>query len=274
MGASDRHYFAWLGAALEQFEAQTGALSTLRREARPLALWSFGEQRISPPIAFIRDTLGLDSTRVWLFDKFPRQSGVATRDINALEDLPAESCDGLTLFRASLFIEDPERFLSQARRLLRSGGLAFIDWLHGLSDAPVLTLGGRPRDPDVASSYKTTYADPQFLAEFPDEFAAFVRHVNRPPFWANVEQPGRPVALCERIRRLMGRGSHRRVDTANYLESLRLELGGVGGHLIEPSLMAQHFKVVFRHARYLYPVTKRFNLHLLTVLSPVGRRVA
>jgi hypothetical protein len=35
--------------------------------------------------------------------------------------------------------------------------------------------------------------------------------------------------------------------------------------------MEQHFKVVFRHARYLYPHVGKFNLYLLTILEPVGK---
>ncbi|MBI4589766.1 MAG: hypothetical protein HY725_13090, partial [Candidatus Rokubacteria bacterium] len=52
---------------------------------------------------------------------------------------------------------------------------------------------------------------------------------------------------------------------------LRAELARAGKHLIEPGLMEQHFKVVFRHARYFYPLVKKFNLYLLTVLRPVGK---
>ena len=35
--------------------------------------------------------------------------------------------------------------------------------------------------------------------------------------------------------------------------------------------MEQHFKVVFRHARYFYPHVRKFNLYLLTALEPVGK---
>ncbi len=40
--------------------------------------------------------------------------------------------------------------------------------------------------------------------------------------------------------------------------------------MVEPALMEEFFKVVFRDARYLYPLSKKFHLYLLTVLRPVG----
>ena len=57
---------------------------------------------------------------------------------------------------------------------------------------------------------------------------------------------------------------------AAYLDTLKETLGRTGKHLIEPEALGACFKVVFRNARYLYPLTRKFHLHLLTVLRPVG----
>jgi SAM-dependent methyltransferase len=270
LGVSDRWHFEWLTEALGRFEAEQGALGALRREGRPLDLWCFAGQRLDPPLAWLRDTLGAERTRVAFFDKFAGVPGVRAHDLNDLGALPAASCDVFTLLRASMFVEDPGRFLAGLRRLLRPGGLAVIDWLHGLSDAPVLDLRGDPRYGGGPTPYRTTYCDPRFLQEFPQDFAAFLRHVNRPPAWANLERPGRPVPWGERLSRWAGGGPRRAVTPETYLETLRAELERAGKHLIEPGLMEQHFKVAFRHARYLYPMVRKFNLYLLTVLEPVG----
>jgi len=196
---------------------------------------------------------------------------VRAQDINALENIPGNSCDAFTLFRASLFITYPPTFLAQAWRLLRPGGIVVVDWLHGLSDAPVLDLGTGPHYERVALPYLTTYGDPQLLAEFHTEFEAFIRHVNRPPWWVNVEQPGAQLPVAARVKRLFGGGPRRHVTPATYLDTLRAELNRVGKHFIEPALMEQYFKVVFRHGRYFYPFVRKFNLYVLTVLQPVGK---
>ena len=146
-----------------------------------------------------------------------------------------------------------------------------MDWLHGLSDAPVLDLRGDPRYGDGPTPFTTTYADPQFLVDFPEEFEALIRHVNRPPAWSNPDSPGAPVAIPARLRRMLGGGAKRSLALPTYLDALRTDLRRADKFLIEPDLMEQYFKVVFRHARYFYPVVRKFNLYLLTVLEPVGK---
>ena len=37
-----------------------------------------------------------------------------------------------------------------------------------------------------------------------------------------------------------------------------------------PATLGSCFEVAFRDVRYLYPLTGKFHLHLLTVLRPVG----
>ncbi len=271
MGISNHYHFAWLCGALQQFEKEQAPLATLRQENRDVVLWCFGERRETPPIGFLRDTLGRQRTCGTFFDKFPTEPGVRLQDINTLENLPDNSCDVLTLFRASCFITDPPRFLSSARRLLKPGGIAIIDWLHGLSDAPVLDLGGDPRHGSSPTPFLTTYVDAGFLTDFLPEFHAFLRHVNDPPSWVNLERPGTPVPLRERIRRALGSDPRHHVSRGDYVETLRAELERAGKHLIEPGLMELYFKVVFRHARYFYPMVKKFNLYLLTALRPVGK---
>lgn len=271
MGISDRHHFTWLRDAVEQFERQTDRLAAVKSATKRRHLWCLGGQRVDPAIEYIRDTLGRGDTSLEFFDKFPRVPGVVEVDLNALDVLPDDACDVLVVFRASYFVADPQRFLGGVRRLLRPGGLAFVDWLHGLSDAPVLDLRGDPRYGGGSTPFMTTYADHRFLMEFPQEFEAFIRHVNRPPAWTNPDSPGAPVAVAARVWRMLGGGVKRSLTLATYLDALRTDVSRAGKFLIEPDLMEQYFRVVFRHARYFWPVVRKFNLYLLTVLEPVGK---
>lgn len=272
MGISDRHHFGWIREALAQFDAETGTLSALHdRRAEPV-LWAFGAQGLDPVLEWIADTIGAPPTRVALFDKFPSDQGRARRlDINALEGLPDDACDVVTLIRASYFIDDPAAFLANLRRILRPGGLAVIDWLHGMSNAPVLDLRGDPRHGDSSTPYRTTYIDQQMVRTFAAEFHALIRHVNRPPWRANVDSPGIPLRLATRVRRLLEGGLRRDLTLETYIATCRADLTRAGKHLIEPALMEQYFKVAFRHAHYFYRDVRKFNLYLLTVLVPVGR---
>jgi SAM-dependent methyltransferase len=270
VGISDRYHFDWLTGALQRFEAEQGALAALSHEPGRHAIWCVAGRREIPPIAFLRDSLGSARTDVLFFDKFATEPEVRPLDLNALEDLPDAACDVLALFRSSYFISDPPRFLGQARRVLRPGGLAVIDWLHGVSDAPVLGVEG---DEGYGGSAPrlTTYCDPHFPREFRGEFESFLRHVNRPPAWVNVEKPGTAVPFRERVRRTFWGGPRGSVSAEAYGEALRGALQREGKHFIGPELMEQHFKVLFRDARYFYRDVKKFNLFLLTVLAPVGK---
>lgn len=228
-------------------------------------------QRLDPPLSWIVTALGADPTHVEFFDKFPSDSTVTALDLNELGQLPDDAYDVVTLFRGSYFITDPPSFLAGARRILRPGGIFIADWLHGLSDAPVLDLRGDPGYGGGSTPFMTTYADPQMLREFPGEFGAFIRHVNRPPGWVDVERPGAPVPIATRVARVLGAGPRGDLTVETYLDACRTALGRAGKHLIEPALMEQYFKVVYRHARYFFPLVKKFNLYLLTVLEPVGK---
>ncbi len=184
--------------------------------------------------------------------------GVVAADLNALGDIPADSCDVLVMTRASYMIEDPPAFLRHTRRITRPGGLLVIDWVHGSAETPALDLPGGHEYDGRAYPFRTTYCDAEFLAEFAGEFGTFLRHVNRP-------------AIGERVRRLLGGGARRDVTVATYLDTLREALRQAGKHLVEPDSLEPCFKVVFRDARYFYPLTGKFYLHLLTVLRPVGK---
>ena len=271
MGVSDRHYFAWLTQALERFERESGELRATGARPGPVELWVLAGPQMNPPIEFLRDGLGRERTTVRLLDKFARLPGVTAVDFNALDAIPADACDALFMSRASYMVEDPGAFLVHTRRILRPGGLMIVDWLHGSSDAPALTLPGHHEYAGGAYSFCTTYCDPESLDEFGAEFGALIRHVNRPPWWTNPERPGAPLPIGERLRRLLGGGPRREITRETYLGTLRAELGREGKHLVEPEALAPHFKVLFRDARYLYPITGKFYLHLLTVLRPVGK---
>ena len=271
MGVSDRYYFVWLREALERFEGESGQFAILRREGRPLELWVLAGSRMTPPTDFVLNALGRETTTVRLLDKFARTAGVSPIDFNALDGVAENSCDVLFMTRASYMIEHPSSFLRDARRMVRPGGLVIIDWLHGFSDAPVLDLPGHHEYDGRRYPFLSTYCDPTFLSEFSRDFEAFLRHVNLPPWWVNLERPGAPLPVGERIRRLLGARPRRQVALTTYLEALRGELSRAGKHLIEPPLLEQYFKVVFRHARYFYPLVGKFNLYAVTVLRPVGK---
>jgi SAM-dependent methyltransferase len=271
LGVSDRYYFDWLVGALDRFEAERGLLAALSRERRAPDLWCLAETKLTPAVERLRDALGREPVAVRFFDKFSGAPGVERVDLNALDALPDNACDVLTLFRASYFIADPPRTLDQFRRILRPGGLAVVDWLHGCSDAPVLDFPLDPRCGGTPSPLLTTYVDPHLLAEFPAEFEAFIGHVNRPPRHVNLDRPGTPLPLAEQVRRLVTRAPSRHVSRAGYVDTLRDDLARAGKHLVEPALLEQFFKVVCRDARYLYRDTGKFNLYLLTVLQPVGK---
>jgi hypothetical protein len=134
-----------------------------------------------------------------------------------------------------------------------------VDWVHGAAHAPLLDLPGAHQYGDHMVRFRTTYADPAALAEFPHEFGAFIGHVNRPP------RPGPLGAL----RSLVAHPPAGGLSEATYIDALRAEVERAGGHLIEAGLMEEHFKVAFRDARYLHRLTGKFYLYLLTVLRPV-----
>lgn len=271
MGISDPYYFAWLREALGRFEAESQCLAAMRKDGRPLGLWVLAGRRMNSPVDFVVNALGRENTTVRFLDKFAHLPDVSPVDFNALDDIPGNSCDVLLMTRASYMVEGPGSFLLNARRIIRPGGLMIVDWLHGFSDAPVLHLPGHHEYDGRVCPFLTTYCDPTFLSEFSGEFEAFLRHVNRPPWWVNLKAPGTRAPLRERVKRLLGRGPRRNVTIGNFLETMGAELERAGKHLIEPDLLEQSFKVAFRDARYFYPWVKRFNLHLLTVLRPVGK---
>jgi SAM-dependent methyltransferase len=195
-------------------------------------------------------------------------------DLNELGTLPENAYDLVTLSRSSMFIAEPERFLADLARVLRPGGLAVIDWLHGISHAPLLSMPGEPRYGEHVAQFRGTYADGRFLAEYPREFDAFIRHVNRPPWWADESNVKRSWAVG--LRCALKRGGRRAgpakpLTLEGYLPALDAALVGNGKHLIGAATMESHFKVLFRHARYFYPHVKKFNLYLLTVLTPITK---
>jgi SAM-dependent methyltransferase len=257
LGVSDRHYFAWLREALERFERESGELAAIGA-VRHVDFWVLAGSRTNPAIEFMRDALGSGRTTVQWLDRFDRAPGVIAADMNMLGDLPEDSCDVLMMTRASYLLEDGSAFLREARRLLRPGGLLLIDWLHGSAETATLGLPGQHVYEGRAYPFHTTYCDRESLTEFAGEFDALIKHVNRP-------------TLPQRLDRMFGRGSPRSLTRAAYLDTLREALAGAGKRLLEADDLSPYFKVLFRDARYLHPLTKKFYLYVLTVLRPVGK---
>ena len=269
MGVSDGHYFGWLRGALERFEKGSGLLDGIRRhEAHPV-FWVLAGGAPNPATDFVAGALGSRAT-VRFLDRFAEEPGVMRADFNALGELRAGACDVLMMTRASYMVEDPRAFLSGARRLLRPGGIMIVDWVHGSADAPVLDLPGVHEYEGQRYRFWTTYADPAFVAEFPAEFEAFIGHVNRPPWRANVGAPGSRLPIGAALKRLVGGGPRRGVTAATYIDAMRVDLARAGGHLVGPDVMEEFFKVAFRDACYLNRLSGKFYLYLLTVLRPVG----
>jgi SAM-dependent methyltransferase len=257
LGVSDRHYFAWLAGALERFERDSGELCATGA-GRPVDLWVLAGARTNPAIELARDALGRSRTAVRWLDRFERGPEVVPADFNALGEIAGDACDVLMMTRASYMIEDPAAFLGEARRLLRPGGLLVIDWLHGSAETPALDLPGHHEYDGRRYPFRTTYCDAESLTDFAAEFGALIRHANRP-------------TLRQRLRHPLGGTAPDPLTTATYLPTLRDRLARAGKHLVEPAALQPAFKVLFRDARYLYPVTKKHYLYLLTVLRPVGK---
>jgi SAM-dependent methyltransferase len=272
LGVSDRPYFAWLRAALERYEQRSGELAALGGARSPVALWVLAGARTNPSIEFLRAALGTEHTAVRFLDRFADDPGVERLDFNDLKGVPDDSCDVLMMSRAAYMITAAEEFLDHVRRIVRPGGMAVVDWLHGNADAPVLDLPGEHDYGRCRAPFLTTYCDPQFVAEFPAEFDAFLRHVNRRPSWVDLEAPGRRLPLALRLRRLLSpRREGPLITRANCLEAMRGALSRAGKRLIEPETMAEYFTIQFREARYFHPLAGKFHLYLLTVLRPVGK---
>jgi len=272
LGVSDRPYFAWLRAALERYEARWGHLAALGRQRSRLDLWVLAGARMNPSIEFVRAALGPDRTSVRFMDRFAEDPDVERVDFNDLKGVPDDACDVLVMSRAAYMITVAEEFLDHARRIVRPDGVVIVDWLHGVADAPVLHLPGEHDYGRHRAPFLTTYCDPQFIAEFPGEFDAFLRHVNRPPWWLNSRASGRRPPLARWAQRLLsGRREGPAITRDNCLEAMRAALGRAGKRLVEPETMAQYFTIRFREARYFYPLSKKFHLYLLTVLQPVGK---
>ena len=269
MGVSDRHYFAWLTGALTRFGRESGELHTIAGSGGA-DLMVLAGARPNPAIAFVRDALGGGRASVRWLDRFERGPDVERVDFNALDSMPDSVCDVLMMTRASYMITEPTTFLRHTRRMLRPGGLMIIDWLHGAADAPRLDLPGHHEYEGWPHPFLTTYVDEESIAEYAPEFEALIRDVNRPPSWADVERPGGRVPMARRVRRLIQRAPQGTLTRAAYVHTLKEALRRTGKHLIEPETLGPFFKVVFRDARYLYPLTRKFHLHLLTVLRPVG----
>ena len=138
---SDRHYFGWLADALGGFERATGEISAAAAGTRA-ELWVLAGARMNPAIEIVRDALGAERTAIRFLDRFQRGPDVTAVDVNELGAIPDDACDVLMMTRASYMVQEPRAFLAGLSRIVRPGGLAIVDWIHGAADAPRLDLPG------------------------------------------------------------------------------------------------------------------------------------
>ncbi len=270
MGVSDRPYLAARGHRA----VRSGLGAPGRSWAGALAARTVGAGRSSDESGyeFVRATLGPEHTALRFFDRFADDPGVEWVDFNDLKSVPDEACNVLVMSRGAYMIRAAEEFLDHARRIIRPGGIAIVDWLHGRAEASALDLLGMHDYGRHQGLFITTYCDPQFIAEFPGEFDAFPRHVNRPPWWVNLADSGRPLSLARRVeRQLFFRRQGPEITRANCLDAMRPALSRAGKRLIERETLAQYFTILFREAGYFYRLSGKFHLYLLTVLRPVGK---
>jgi hypothetical protein len=134
MGESNTAHFVWFQGAIKDHATLFKHL-----QDRPVTIYGVGEQGVTPPLAALM-TLLSPATIQW-FDLYPARADVSRLDVNDLDGLDLRSCAVVTLLRTSVFIRNPQRVLTGFHRILRPGGMAIVDWLHGSSDAPVLDLG-------------------------------------------------------------------------------------------------------------------------------------
>jgi SAM-dependent methyltransferase len=209
---------------------------------------------------------------VVLFDKFADSApGVEKLDINALDALPDNACDVLTLLRASYFVLRPAEFLAEARHIVRPGGLVVVDWLHGLSQAPVLDLRGDPRYDTKGDAVHDHLRGRAAGGGLRRRVRGPHPARESPAILGERGAPGCAGAARRTRPRLLGRGPRGDLTVATYLHRCRDALARARKHLIEPPLMERYFTVVFRHARYFYPYVRKFNLYVLTILEPLGK---
>jgi SAM-dependent methyltransferase len=199
----------------------------------------------------------LSPATIQCFDLYPASADVTRLDVNDLDGLALRSCDVVTLLRTSVFIRNPQRVLTGFHRILRPGGVAIVDWLHGSSDAPVLDLG----------HYTATYLDAEIL-RLP-AFAEFLEHVQHPPRLRHAAR-----VLLRRLRHprlpsvpFLGRGHA--ASTATYSAVLRRMLEEAGKHLITARDLESYFVVRDREARYFYPWTHTFSCWALTIMERI-----
>jgi SAM-dependent methyltransferase len=250
MGESSPAHFRWLSS---EILAHRHVVADL---CEPTLVFAIGEQGATPPLKTLVNVLG-GQPSMRFFDLTPTNAAVERLDINELDELPSGACDLVTLIRASVFIRDPLRVLSGFHRILRPGGLAVVDWLHGHSDQPVLDLG-------PGHQYTTTYFDDTLLG-FP-AFDGFLKHVRRPPRWRHLVR-----AVLRRLRHptlpplpLLGKGQN--VGKETYPEVLRRTLEKAGKNLVVEKDLTPWFEVRGRAARYFYQETRTFSCWALTFL--------
>jgi SAM-dependent methyltransferase len=271
MGVSDVPYQRWLAGAAERFDRESGLLRALAGRER-IDVCGLGQQIDDPVTAYLKRLAGDGRVRAVHHDRFASRPGVVRLDLNDLSALPADAFDVAVLFRASYFVERPDAFFAALARVLRPGGLLFVDWLNGRGDEPDLGLNGAPRYDGVACPFRTTYCDARFVRDFAREFDALIAHVNRPPRWLVDLHYGAPLSpaarVVGRLRTALGFDPVvRDVTRDSYLDTLGADLAASGRTLVTEATLGRDFEIVFRDARYFFPHVGKFTLYLLTVLK-------
>jgi SAM-dependent methyltransferase len=246
MGISDTYHFEWHREIADDIASRLHQLGPI--DALCLA------ERGRPHMLDALAPLPVKSETFFDVEN-PNTANAIRGDLNDMSAIEFGSANLVTLFRASMFIEDKHKFLASLKCVLRPGGVALIDWLHGYSDAPVIDfMGGGPVYAGEQRKFRCTYLDTTFLTEHPAPFQALLAHVNRPP------KSG-----------VLGAFFAKRVNTltiANYSVRLRAALAARDYELIDEADLARHeLKVIYRAARYFHRKVGKFNCYIFTAIE-------
>jgi len=193
-------------------------------------------------------------------------------DFNDLKSVPDEACNVLVMSRGADMITAAAEFLDHARRIIRPGGIAMVDGLHGRAEAPALDLLGMHDYGRHQGLFITTYCDPAVHRGIPGRVRCVPATREQATLVVNLADSGRPLSLDRRAeRQLFFRRQGPEITRANCLDAMRPALSRAGKRLVEGETLAQYFTILFREAGYFYRLFGKFHPYLFTMLRPVGK---